>query len=113
MLIVLNKKIQSFYKCKPEDIPPAVFSEQGLKDKLYMHFYLYDDDYKNNVNIQTEIINVKHVKRFSIFDYDEEYRLTTGREYLKGAKTKVIFNDNSIIHVIETVTEIASKTGAT
>jgi hypothetical protein len=112
MLIVLNKKIKCFYKCKQEDIPPAVFSQQGMKDKLYMQFYLYDEDYKNNVNVKPEIINVKSIKCVSVFDYEERYKGTQGREYLQGSNSKITFNDNSVIYVVETVSDIASKTSA-
>lgn len=112
MLIKLTKKIKQYYKIKLEDLPPGVFTPEAWKAEIYKQIFMYDADWIANLNVQTEIVNVKSVKRFSVFDYDEEYRSVQGREYLKGAKTKVIFNDNSIIHVVESVTEIISKTGA-
>jgi len=110
MLILLTKKYLTYYKCNPKDIPPAVFSEQGMAMQLYKQFYLYPEDYLNNLNVKAELVNVKHVKRFSIFVYDEVYSGIHGKEYLRGAKTIVIFNDNSVIHVTETVAEIAHLT---
>lgn len=112
MLILLTKKINTFYKCKPEDIPLAVYSPDGMARQLYKQFFLYAEDYLNNLNIQSEIVNIKHVKKFSIFDYDDDQRGLKGNEWLLGANTKVIFNDNSVIYVTETINEIVSKTGA-
>jgi hypothetical protein len=109
----LSKKILRYYKCKPEDIPPAIYSEEGMKQGLYKQFFLYPEDYKNNVNVQTELINVKSVKCFTPFDYDEEFKGIQGREYLMGGNTRVLFNDNTSIVVTESIHEIASKTGTT
>lgn len=111
MLILLNKKIEQFYRIKPEEIPPAIYSPEGMARQLYKQFFLYPEDYKNNVNVLPELINVKHVKQFSIFDYDEEFRNIQGREYLIGGNTRVTFSDNSSIIVTETVSEIVRKTG--
>jgi hypothetical protein len=112
MLIQLTKKIKLYYKIKLEDLPPGVFTPEAWKAEIYKQIFMYEADWIANLNVQTEIVNVKSVKCFSVFNHDEEYRNVKGREYLKGANTKVIFNDGSIIFVTEKIPEIVSKTGA-
>ena len=111
MLILLNKKIRQYYRIAPEEIPPEVYSPEGMKNMLFTQYYLYDVDYINNVNVLPEIVNVKHVKQFAVFNYNDEFRGISDNEYLKGSNTKITFNDNSIIYVTETLNEIAKKTG--
>lgn len=112
MLISVTKKYLTYYKCKPEDIPPAIYSEEGMKLGLYKQFFMYPEDYKQNKNVKTELINANQIKKVTTFDYDEEFRGIQGREYLIGGKTKITFLDNSSIVVTENLSDIARLSGA-
>lgn len=112
MLILLNKKILQYYKVDLESLPPNIFTVEAIRAGICKNIFMYEADYINNLNTQPELVNVKHVKRFSIFNYKREFGNVIGKEYLKGSKTQVIFNDNSSIFVTEELNEIMRKTGA-
>lgn len=112
MLILLNKKIPQYYKVDLDTLPPDIFTVESIRSGICKTVFMYESDYIQNLNTQPELINVKHVKRFAIFDYKREFKNVSGNEYLNGSKTQVIFNDNSSIFVTESIDEIVIKTGA-
>lgn len=110
MLIPVTKKYLTYYKCKLEEIPPGIYSEEGMKLGLFKAFYMYVEDYKQNKNTKTELVNTNQIKYVTEFDYDEEFKGVHGCEYLIGGKSKITFIDNTSIIVTERVSEISKLT---